>query len=78
MFFLSAFGGMVSDRVDRRRLLLATQSLAMLQSGSLAVLTLSGVVTVWQIVALALFQGFINAFDVPTRQALTVDMVGAP
>lgn len=76
VFFLSIFGGMVSDRVDRRRLLLITQFLAMLQSGALAVLTLTGLIAVWHILALALIQGLINAFDVPSRQAMTVDMVG--
>ncbi len=76
VFFITSFGGMVADRVDRRKLLMVTQSLAMLQAATLAVLTLTGVVQVWQIVALALFKGVVNAFDVPTRQAFTIDMVG--
>jgi len=76
VFFITSFGGMVADRVDRRRLLLVTQSLAMLQAAALAVLTLTHVVQVWEVVALALFKGFVNAFDVPTRQAFTIDMVG--
>ena len=76
VFFLAAFGGAISDRFDRRRLLLLTQSLACAESVLLAVLTLSHLITVWEIVCLALFQGFINAFDVPARQAMTVEMVG--
>ena len=48
----------------------------MLQSTALAVLTLTGAIRVWQIVALALFQGLVNAFDVPIRQSMTVEMVG--
>jgi MFS family permease len=76
VFFISPFGGMISDRVDRRKLLIVTQALAMLQATALAVLTLTGVIQVWEIIALALFKGFVNAFDVPTRQAFTVDMVG--
>lgn len=76
VFFISPFGGMISDRVDRRKLLILTQSLAMCQAAALAVLTLMGIIQVWEIVALALFKGFVNAFDVPTRQAFTVDMVG--
>jgi len=76
VFFFSAFGGMISDRFERRRMLLITQSLAMLQSLALAVLTLTGTIRVWQIVALALFQGLVNAFDVPIRQSMTVEMVG--
>ncbi len=76
VFFTTALGGMVADRVDRRRLLMVTQTLAMLHAATLAVLTLTGVVQVWMIVCLALFKGLVNAFDVPSRQALTIDMVG--
>ena len=76
VFFIAPFGGMVADRVDRRKMLLATQSLAMLQAALLAGLTLAGVVKVWEIITLAFGLGLINAFDVPTRQAMTLDMVG--
>ncbi|HWC63840.1 MAG TPA: MFS transporter [Rhizomicrobium sp.] len=76
VFFFSAFGGMISDRFDRRRMLLWTQSLACAESATLAVLTLSHVIQVWMVVCLALFQGLVNAFDVPIRQAMTVEMVG--
>ena len=76
VFFFSLFGGMISDRFERRRMLLITQALAMLQSAALAVLTLTGLIQVWHIVALALFQGVVNAFDVPIRQSMTVEMVG--
>ena len=76
VFFISSFGGMISDRVDRRKLLVVTQALSMLQAAALATLTLMGIIQVWHIVALALFKGFVNAFDVPTRQAFTIEMVG--
>ena len=76
VFFFSVFGGAIADRFDRRRMLLLTQSLACLESVVLATLTLTHWIKVWEIVCLALFQGFINAFDVPTRQAMTVEMVG--
>lgn len=76
VFFVAPFGGMVANRVDRRRMLLVTQSLAMVQAALLAGLTLAGVVRVWEIVALAFGLGLINAFDMPTRQAMTLDMVG--
>jgi MFS family permease len=76
VFFLAAFGGAISDRFDRRRLLLITQGLACAESVVLAALTLTHLIQVWEIVCLALFQGFINAFDVPARQAMTVEMVG--
>jgi MFS family permease len=76
VFFFSAFGGMISDRFDRRRMLLWTQSLACAESAVLAILTLTHLIQVWMVVCLALFQGFVNAFDVPIRQAMTVEMVG--
>jgi len=75
VFFIAPFGGMVADRVDRRRLLLFTQSAAMVQAGVLAVLTLTQVVRVDEIVVLAFCLGFVNAFDVPSRQSMTLDMV---
>ncbi|HUO90835.1 MAG TPA: MFS transporter [Rhizomicrobium sp.] len=74
-FFLSPFAGTLSDRVDRRKLLMVTRGLAMLQAFTLAALTLSHVVHVWHVVVLALLLGIVNAFDVPTRQAFTLDMV---
>jgi len=75
VFFITPFGGMVADRVDRRRLLLFTQSAAMAQAGILAVLTLTHVIRVGEIIGLALCLGFVNAFDVPSRQSMTLDMV---
>jgi MFS family permease len=76
VFFMASFGGMIADRVDRRRLLLVTQGLSMVQAATLAVLTLTGVVQVWEIIGLAFGIGLINSVDVPTRQAMTLDMVG--
>lgn len=76
VFFVSPFGGTISDRVDRRRMLIVTQSLSMLQAAILAVLTLTHEVRVWHVLVLALSMGLINAFDVPTRQAFTMEMVG--
>jgi predicted MFS family arabinose efflux permease len=75
VFFITPFGGMVADRVDKRRMLLFTQSAAMLQATALAVLTLTHTVRVSEIIALAFCLGLINAFDVPTRQSMTLDMV---
>ncbi len=76
VFFMSAFGGTISDRVDRRRMLVVTQSLSMLQAAILATLTLLHVVQVWEVIVLAASMGLINSFDVPTRQAFTIEMVG--
>lgn len=74
-FFLSPFGGVFVDRFSRHRTLIGTQILAMIQSLALAGLALTGVIHVWHIIALSLFQGFINAFDAPARQAFVPELV---
>ncbi|MBR8838676.1 MAG: MFS transporter [Stigonema ocellatum SAG 48.90 = DSM 106950] len=74
-FFLSPFGGVFVDRFSRHRTLIGTQILAMIQSLTLAVLALTGVVHIWHIIVLSLFQGFINAFDAPARQAFVPELV---
>jgi len=76
VFFMASFGGMIADRVDRRKMLLVTQGFSMIQAAILAALTIAGVVRVWEIMVLAFGIGLINAVDVPTRQAMTIDMVG--
>jgi MFS family permease len=74
-FFLAPIAGVWVDRWDRHRTLVVTQVASMLQSLALAVLALSGVIRVWEIVLLALAQGVINAFDMPARQAFVIQMV---
>jgi MFS family permease len=74
-FFLAPFGGVFVDRFSRYRTLIGTQVLAMIQSLTLAVLALTGVIEVWHIIALSLFQGFINALDAPARQAFVPELV---
>lgn len=76
VFFLSPLGGVIADNCDRRKLLIATQFLSMAQSIALAAVTLLKIVTFPDIAALALFQGIINAFDLPARQSMTILMVG--
>ncbi len=73
---LSGVAGVAADRWDRRRILVITQSLSMIQALTAAALTLSGAITVWQIVVLSLMLGTINAFDIPARQAFVSEMVG--
>ncbi len=75
-FLFAPFAGVLVDRLDRRQVLVWTQTLAMIQSFALAALTLSGHITVGWILALAVMQGVINAFDMPGRQAFMVQMVG--
>jgi MFS family permease len=74
-FLLGPLAGVLVDRWDRHRLLCVTQALSMVQSFLLAALTLPGVITVGEIVALSAFQGLINALDTPARQAFVVEMV---
>ena len=69
------FGGAVADRVDKRRLLLVTQSLCMLFATVLGVLTVLHVVAVWMVVVLAFLQGVALSFDQPSRAALVADLV---
>jgi MFS family permease len=74
-FLLAPFAGVLIDRWNRHRLLVVTQALAMVQSAALAGLTLAGVINIWHVLALSLFQGVINAFDMPARQSFVVEMV---
>lgn len=74
-FILAPIAGVLVDRWSRHRVLIWTQALAMLQSAALAALDLTGAMQVWHVVALAVFQGVINAFDMPARQAFVVEMV---
>jgi MFS family permease len=74
-FLLAPFAGVWVDRLDRRNVLLWTQALAAVQSLLLAGLTLSKRITIGEILVLSAFQGLINAFDMPGRQAFMVQMV---
>jgi MFS family permease len=74
-FILAPLAGVLVDRWNRHRLLIATQVLALLQSLAMAVLALAGIIKIWHVVVLSIFQGLINAFDMPARQAFVVEMV---
>jgi MFS family permease len=74
-FLLAPFAGVLVDRIDRRQVLIWTQTAAMLQSFALAALTLMHRITIAEILVLSAFQGVINAFDMPGRQAFMVQMV---
>ena len=75
ILFLAPFAGVWVDRWDRHRTLVVTQILSMIQSFALAALALGGLIRVWEILALALMQGAINAFDMPARQSFVVQMI---
>jgi MFS family permease len=74
-FMFSPLAGVLADHMDRRRLVIATQALAMVQALVLAALALTGTITIWYIVAMSLVLGVVNAFDVPIRQSFVVEMV---
>lgn len=73
---ISPWGGVVVDRMSRRRLLIMTQLGAMVLAFILAGLTFAGVVREWHVIILAALQGLVTAFDAPGRQAIIPDLVG--
>jgi MFS family permease len=75
ILLFTLYGGVVADRVDRRRFIILLQGIMLLEAATLSVLTLTGVITVHWIWALATIFGFATAFEVPTRQAFLVEMV---
>ena len=76
VFLFAPIGGIVADRYNRHRIIIATQALSMVVAFILAVLTLTHRIQVWQIMVLAAAGGVINAFDIPARQAFLIEMVG--
>ncbi len=76
VFLLAPIGGLAADRYNRRRILIITQTSAMIFAFILAILTLTGTVQVWHLFVITACFGIANAFDIPTRQAFAVDMVG--
>ncbi|MDP2913220.1 MAG: MFS transporter [Candidatus Omnitrophota bacterium] len=74
-FILSPFAGVMSDRWDRRRVIIITQTLYMIQAMALAFLALTGTIAVWHLIALGVFVGCVNSFDIPCRQSFIVEMV---
>src|SRR3954454_8610710 len=75
LFLLAPIAGVWIDRWDRHRTLIVTQVGSMVQSLLLAALALTGTIDIWQILALMLLQGVVNALDMPARQAFLVEMV---
>jgi MFS family permease len=72
---LTPFAGVWVDRWNRHRVLKATQTLSMLESFALAALALTGTINIWHIVGLTMFQGVVNAIDMPARQSFVVEML---
>jgi|SRR5690242_1287835 len=76
VLLFTLYAGIVVDRVDKRRLIVLTQLLQMAEATALGVLVLAKVIAVWQVMALAVGFGVVNAFDIPARQAFLVELVG--
>lgn len=73
--FITPFAGVFADRMNRKKVIMGTQIAAMLLSLALAILVLSDVVQIWQIVLLAVFSGVVNSIDTPFRHAFIRDIV---
>lgn len=76
MFLLSLFGGILADRVDKRKLLIFTQIAFMFLAFLLAVLTQAKLITPTQIIIIAVLNGVVMSFDAPSRQAVVAELVG--
>jgi MFS family permease len=76
IFFIAPFSGVLADRFDRRKLLIATQTFASLQAALLAWLVLSGAFEIWHLISLALLFGIVAGLDTPVRHSLFISMVG--
>jgi len=76
VLLFTLYAGVIADRTDKRRTVVITQTLQMLQAFALAALVWSGHVTTTSVMVLAAFLGIVAAFDIPTRQAFIVEMVG--
>src|SRR5213593_3590517 len=76
VLLFTLYAGVIVDRVDKRRLIVWTQVLQMLEALALAALVWTGRVTTWQVMLLAVLFGIVNAFDIPGRQAFIAELVG--
>jgi MFS family permease len=76
ILLFGTWGGLLADRVDKRKLLMVTQSAAGVVALVLAGLTLGGLVQLWMVYVLAFSLGMVNVFDNPARQSFVTEMVG--
>ena len=72
---LGPFAGVLADRWNRHRLIVGTQTVAMLQALVLAILVMTNTVTVWEVIVLGTVLGVVNAFDMPARQTFMIEML---
>jgi MFS family permease len=76
MLLIGAWGGLLADRIPKRRLLIATQALMAIPALSLFAVTAAGVVEAWMVYLAVFAMGAVNAVDNPTRQSFVMEMVG--
>ena len=76
VLLFSLWAGVIADRADKRRLLIVTQSVALVQALLIASVVTAGIVRPWMVYTLALVYGMFNAFDLPLRQSFLVELVG--
>src|SRR6202142_3462187 len=76
MLLLGSWGGLIVDRVDKRRLLYVTQTVSGLLAAALGILVAMGTVTMWEVYLISTLFGFVNLFDNPARQTFVSEMVG--
>jgi MFS family permease len=76
MLLIGAWGGLLADRIPKRRLLIATQALMAIPAVGLFAVTAAGVVTPWMVFLAVFAMGAVNAIDNPTRQSFVIEMVG--
>jgi MFS family permease len=72
---LSPFAGVIADRWNRHRLIVACQIVMMLQALVLAALVMTDIITVWEIIVLGVVSGVVGAFDMPARQTFMIEML---
>lgn len=77
MLLFGAWGGLIADRVPKRRLLMLTQTLHMVAPLTMLALALDGVLVPWMVFALVFLRGCVNSVDYPTRQSFVMEMVGS-
>ena len=77
MLLIGAWGGLLADRIPKRRLLIATQALMAIPALGLFAVTATGIVTPWMVYLAVFAMGAVNAIDNPTRQSFVIEMVGA-
>ena len=74
-FLIAPIAGVVADRYNQHRILVITQTLLLMQALALWFLVITKTIEIWQIITLAMFMGFVNSFDMPTRQSFVVHMI---